>query len=105
MAAAGEENGGEVRIGREAMEPRQPLGVAAGEQAVAGEDVVGDDGLEAHPPQGREAVLELLRIDGAREGGHAAGVAGAYGRGESGWGDQSAGDLRKPSSVSRRERR
>ncbi len=109
IAAAGEEDGAEIGVGGEAMEGVETLGVLAGEQPVAGAqiiaEIVGEHRLEAEPPEGLDAAVEPFRIDGAREGRDPHPVAGTGGRRELGGGDQSAGDLRKPSSVSRRERR
>ena len=102
VATAGEEDRGEAGIGRQPVERVKTLGIAACEQAVAGEDVGGQHRLEAEPAQGLEPRLQPRRIDGPGEGGHAHPVARTDGRGKLSGGNQNAGELRKPSSVSRR---
>jgi hypothetical protein len=102
ITAAGEEDRGKVRIGRQLVEGGEPLLVAAGQEAAAGEHVVREHRLETEPAQGLDAGRELLGVDRPGQGGHAHTVAGAGGRCQFGdqSGNQKAGELRKPSSVS-----
>src|SRR6185436_2209894 len=103
VPAAGEEDGGQGRIGGEAVERGEALGVLPGEQAVAGagEEIAGEDRLEAEPAQGLHAGFQPLGPDRAGQGRDADPVPGADGGRESWKGDQDDGELRKPNSVSR----
>ena len=100
MPAAGEEDRFEVRVGREAMERGEALLVAAGQKPLAGQDIVGEDRLEAEAAQGFQAAFQLGRVDRPGKSGHTHAVARAARRREFGGRDQEAGELRKPNSVS-----
>ena len=89
VAAAGEEDGRQIGIGGQAMEGVEPLGVARRRtgRGASGGCRPGTGSKPSRRSAARPRV-QRLRVDRAREGGHADPVAGAGGRGESGGGDQ-----------------